>query len=135
LPLQFRIQRHKGLNMFWGKKKSDLKELTKDTLKSRAGQFVINRSILDEEPGIAMKIMSACIITRAEYILSADRVEYMANSLLFDSLEPGECVPWYTITVISEQGEETFRFNRSDKISDGNPWRFINKNYIDKVNK
>jgi hypothetical protein len=122
--------------MFWKQKKSELKELTKDTLKYRAGQFNIKRQMLDEDPGIVMKIMSECIITRAEYILAADEVEYMANSLLFDPLENGELVPWYTITIISDQGDETFRFNRVDKENGSrNPWRFVNKNYIDKGKK
>ena len=122
--------------MFWNKKKSELKELTKDTLKYRPGQFSIRRQILDDDPGIAMKIMSECIITRVEYILAADEVEYMANSLLFDPLENGELVPWYTITIISDQGDETFRFNRVDKENGSrNPWRFVNKNYIEKGKK
>jgi hypothetical protein len=81
--------------MFRNKKKSELKELTKDTLKYRPGQFSIKRQILDDDPGIAMNIMGECIITRAEYILAADEVEYMGNSLLFDPLESGEVVPWY----------------------------------------
>jgi len=68
-------------------------------MKIRRGKFIINKNLLENHKGDVLKIMSKCIITRAEYLYYSDGIEYYAESELFDFVDQGEIIPEYKFTI------------------------------------
>jgi len=67
--------------------------------KKRVGRFEISRRYIDERPNEALKIMSRCIIVRAECLWASDVIEYVAISPDFDELPPNLQPPLYECQV------------------------------------
>ena len=61
----------------------------------RLGQFSISRDLVDGSPWIVQRIMSQCIIIRAELMHINNVIEYHAISHRFDLVKDGEITPRY----------------------------------------
>lgn len=65
----------------------------------RYGNFKISKKLIEMQPEAVRGVMAKCIITRAEFVLSSDCIEYTAISELFKPVRWGEQIPNYDITV------------------------------------
>mgnify|MGYP003651267814 CR=1 FL=1 len=61
----------------------------------RRGRFEITMNIINQYPWIAKRVMSQCIIVRAERMYMRDSIEYHAISHKFDLVQEGEIIPAY----------------------------------------
>jgi len=61
----------------------------------RLGQFSISRDTVESSPWIVQRIMSQCIIIRAELMHINNVIEYQAISYRFDLVKDGEITPRY----------------------------------------
>ena len=58
---------------------------------NRIGAFKLSIDLIEKEPWLATRIMSQCIILRAEFMYSRRSIEYQAISMMFDEC-PEACV-------------------------------------------
>lgn len=59
------------------------------------GRFRLERDMIGLMPVEVLKVMSKCIIFRAEYLFAEDCIEYVAGSLLFRESPRGTRIPFY----------------------------------------
>ncbi len=67
---------------------------------NRRGTFSISMPVISTYPEVVMKIMSNCIIVRAEYLFMRECIMYEAYSLLFREVPEGAEAPVYDPTEI-----------------------------------
>lgn len=72
-------------------------EKEKKAMNEKRGKFSIDTYAIEHDPKQVMKIMSHMIVVRAEHLYMSKRIEYIAISDLFDSLNVGEQIPDYII--------------------------------------
>ena len=60
--------------------------IKKNKIKNRLGKFDLPEKTIDSHPEVVMKIMSKCIILKAESNFYKKAIEYTAYSFLFDEL-------------------------------------------------
>lgn len=76
-----------------------------NTMPRRVGRFRITRAfVIDGDVGVR-RIMSQCIIVRAEMIFIADVIEYEAISWRFREISEGEVLPEYQWAFNDDTGE------------------------------
>jgi hypothetical protein len=61
----------------------------------RLGRFKISLDLINESSWITQRVMSQCIIVRAELLYTTHVVEYEAISYRFDLVEEGQTIPNY----------------------------------------
>lgn len=66
------------------------------------GHFLISRSLISEEPTLVKRILSQCIVLRAEMLWETNSVEYFAHCHLFKELSEAEVVPEYSWQVFED---------------------------------
>jgi hypothetical protein len=69
------------------------------TERRRMGRFTISCRLVGHAPKAALAILEGCIVTRAESLWHADRIEYTGISEHFDLIQIGDEVPMYEATV------------------------------------
>lgn len=73
----------------------------------RFGWFALSIKRVEDNEELIYKLMSMCIITRAEYMLENDVMLYTASSPAFKRIPKGARAPKYRVC-ISEAGEVSF---------------------------
>jgi len=66
---------------------------------NRIGTFKLPQEMLEREPWLIKRIMSQCIILRAEFMYSSRSIEYQAISMLFDECQEACIAPEYVWAV------------------------------------
>ena len=86
-------------------------------LDNKVGRFSISADLINQSPDIIMMVMGRCIITRAEYIIIYDYIDYDAFSPDFDEVEEGAITPKYTIAITHDEDGtiDKISFIKSDK--------------------
>lgn len=77
--------------------------MPKNDLLSRAGCFRIDDRLVHCNPSLALRILSTCLITRAEYMYCSRQFAYEAYSPHFDVLPDGVMIPEYKPVVHGEK--------------------------------
>jgi len=72
----------------------------------RIGKFSLPSNLVKDRSPSVTRIMGACSIWRAEYMMMTDEVEYLASSHHFMELQEGYIAPTY-VWVIHEDGSIT----------------------------
>ena len=75
----------------------------------RHGRFSISKELLKTNPWMVQRVMSQCIIFRAEYMYMGDVIEYHATSYRFDLVKAGEVAPEYVWKFDPENDIEAVR--------------------------
>mgnify|MGYP000043369214 CR=1 FL=1 len=65
----------------------------------RIGKFYISRKVIENYSWVATRIMSKCIVLRAEMLWVNDSVEYTALSNMFEAIDCASTPPTYEVTV------------------------------------
>ena len=68
----------------------------------RLGTFKISRYMIENNPKIVKRVMSECIIVRAELSYVMDAIEYTAISDWFDEVQEGHIPMEYRITFVKD---------------------------------
>lgn len=69
----------------------------------RIGRFHLDCSLARENSTVSKRVMGKCIILRAEAMLPADVIEYVAVSDHFRELEEGSMIPLYMWTIDGDE--------------------------------
>lgn len=73
---------------------------TWDDLKTRKGRFYVKKSVMEKDYKLLMShVFSKTLITRAEYRLFDDVIEYEGVSTLFHPVDVGCVIPEYVFKV------------------------------------
>ena len=73
----------------------------------RYGRFNIPRRLLDTDYDGVLKVMSKCVVVRAEMLMDQDAIEYIAISSEFDPVEKYSISPEYIVCVdYGKEGEQ-----------------------------
>ena len=71
----------------------------------KKGRFTLPRSFVLDQDIVVKRIMSQCIIVRAQMIYVSDVIEYQAISWRFRDVPDHEIMPTYVWTYDTETGE------------------------------
>lgn len=66
-----------------------------ENLKKRTGVFFVSQELLEQKPDLVQRIMSNCIVVRAEYLFTTAGIEYVAISNEFEEIKEGESAKLY----------------------------------------
>lgn len=77
-------------------------------MRNRVGKFQLSRSLVDNNPDYALRVMAKVIVVRCELMYSKDGFDYTALSRDFDELSVGEAPPLYKAVCNSTTGEILF---------------------------
>ena len=72
----------------------------------RRGRFWIYRELIDEQPDVAILVMSYMIVVRAECMFFPNKIEYIALSPLFQPVPQNTLAPEYEIQLKTEKADE-----------------------------
>ena len=61
----------------------------------RVGKFTINGGMIKRSPKAVLAVLNGCIVTRAEGLWHADKIEYIALGEHFDEVAAGDVCPEY----------------------------------------
>ena len=73
-----------------------IKEALPEDFSKRRGRFSIPHDLIHDTPNALLKVMSECLIVRAESMWAEDIIEYTALSRYFEPANLGEQIPEYT---------------------------------------
>ncbi|MGD9697587.1 hypothetical protein [Acinetobacter sp.] len=83
-------------------------EKDKRSFVHRLGRFSIPGSMVYTNPDLIMKILSRVVVTRAEYLLHDNRIEYIGYSWDFAEKEEYAEAPTYTAVIDDDSGDLRF---------------------------
>lgn len=73
--------------------------MTPSNCAERYGKFSIPIMWIDRDPQSALAVLDRCIVVRAEAMLAARTVEYVAMHQDFDPLPLGQVIPTYEAVI------------------------------------
>ena len=78
----------------------------------RMGRFSIGRSLLEQDPALAMLVLSKVAVSRCECFFDSNTFEYWGWSEDFAPVPLGQKAPWYDVyvNVLGPDGPRTIEF-------------------------
>ena len=81
----------------------------------KVGAFTIQCDLIDDEPDMVRRVLSGCIVVRAETIYHTKEIAYVAIAEHFEDVPTGCQVPEYDILISKgENGEDKIQFLKKD---------------------
>ncbi len=84
-------------------------EQIQSPIRRRIGAFSISLTFLDDNPEVAIVILSGCAVMRAEAIWHTHQIDYVAMHSEFDAIPPDHDVPTYTFKLTRYANGEVTR--------------------------
>lgn len=78
-------------------------------LSDRRGRFEIPWDVLDQEPALARRVTSECVIIGAQALMHTRAIEYYAYHPDFDPVGVGSVVPTYDMDYDPEKDKVTWK--------------------------